>query len=182
MTVNISERQVLIDWLNLFSVHSGEKFELASGQITDVYVDVKKTAQHHRACKLLARLLSDKIVQEFAPIEGIAGVVLGGCHLASIAAMQYPVDLDVIFVRKEAKNHGTKNLIERPIMFPYQEIVLLEDVISTGNSAIEAAHLLEKEGFHVKGILAVVDRRPVKKPYLNNYKFISLVDFEELTL
>jgi orotate phosphoribosyltransferase len=179
--VDINEKEVLIDWLNLFSVRKGEKFELASGQITDVYVDVKKTAQHNRCYRLLARLLSEKIVQQFAPIEAVAGVVLGGCHLASIVAMQYPVDLDVISVRKEAKNHGTKNLIERPTMFKYQEIILLEDVITTGNSATEAARLLEKEGFHVKGILAVVDRRPIKKPYLNNYKFVSLVDFEELT-
>lgn len=178
-----SEREQLIDYLDLFSVRSGEEFTLASGQKSNVYVDVKKTAFHSRACKLLAKLLFDKMIEKWAPVDAVAGVVLGGCHLASIVAMQNPLGMDVIYVRKEAKEHGTKNLIERPLMTPYQSVVILEDVVTTGASAVAAAKLLEKESFEVKGILSVVDRRAKKLPYIGGdfgYYFASLVDFEEL--
>ncbi len=178
-----SEREQLIDWLDLFSVKSGEEFTLVSGQKSNVYVDVKKTAFHSQASKLLAKLLFEKMIEKWAPIDAVAGVVLGGCHLASIVSMQNPLGMDVIYVRKEAKEHGTKNLIERPYMTPYQSVVIVEDVVTTGASAVAAAKLLEKESFEVKGILAVVDRRPVKKPYIGGdfgYYFEALVNFEEL--
>jgi orotate phosphoribosyltransferase len=177
------DRAQLIQWLNLLSVKTGEEFTLASGQKSNVYVDVKKTAQHHRGSKLLARLLAQKIYdeRELTPFSAVAGVVLGGCHLASIVSMQIPIDLDIIFIRKEAKDHGTQVLIERPNMTPGQQVVVLEDVVTTGNSAVEAARLLEKESFIVNGIIAVVDRRPVQTPQLKEFKFVSLVKFEELT-
>jgi orotate phosphoribosyltransferase len=179
-----TERERLIDYLDLFSVKSGEEFTLASGQKSNIYVDLKKTAFHNKASRLLAKLLCDKVIEKFSPLDAVAGVVLGGCHLASIVAMQHPLGLDVIYVRKEAKEHGTKSLVERPFMTPYQSIVILEDVVTTGASALAAAKLLEKETFEIKGILAVVDRRIKKEPYIggafNSLPFASLVDFEEL--
>ena len=180
MTNNV-KRQELISWLNLFSLRSGEEFTLASGQKSNIYVNVKKTAFHHRGTKLLAKLLCDKMIEEFHLVEAVAGVALGGCHLASIVAMQYPMEIDTVYVRKEAKDHGTKQLIERPNLFKDQHLVLLEDVVTTGNSAIQAADLLRNEGYDVKGILAVVDRRPSKTNNLGWYKFAALVNFEELT-
>lgn len=176
-----NEREQLIDWLDLLSVRNGEEFTLASGQKSNVYVDVKSTALHHRSCKLLAKLLDEKMVEKFSPIDAVAGVVLGGCHLASIVAMHHPLDIDVVHVRKEAKDHGTQKLVERPGGMWLARTVILEDVVTTGNSAVEAARLLQKEKLDVVGILAVVDRRPDKKPYLaGEFPFVSLVDFEEL--
>jgi orotate phosphoribosyltransferase len=177
----ISDRQILINWLDLYSIKSGEEFELASGQKSNVYVDVKKTAMAHRVNKLLAKLLCDKMVQEFGMVEAVAGIALGGCHLASIVAMHHPFGLDVFHVRKEAKDHGTKKLIEGPLYFKNQHLVLLEDVVTTGGSAIRAANLLREAEFDVKGILAVVDRRVRKSTMLGWYKFAALINFEELT-
>lgn len=180
-----TEREQLIDWLKLFSLETGEEFTLASGEKSNFYIDVKKTMLHHKVNNLLAKLLWEKMVNTFSQVEAVAGVVLGGCHLASIVSMYHPLGLDVILVRKEAKDHGTKKLIESPGMVVGSRIVLLEDVITTGKSAIDAAQLLEKEGFIVCGILAVVDRRKEKIPYLSgprfvDYEFASLVKFEEL--
>lgn len=180
----MDDRQQLISWLSLFSLQKGEEFTLASGAKSDIYVNVKKTALHGRVHKLLAKLLFDKMVEQFAPFQAVAGVALGGCHLASIVAMHSPIDLDVIHVRKAAKEHGTKELLERPSMTQYEEVVLVEDVVTTGGSSIAAAKAIEDAGFEVKGILAVVDRRANKKPYLSaglvDWKFASLVNFEEL--
>lgn len=179
---NRTERDLLIDWLNLYSVKSGEEFILASGQKSNVYVDVKKTAMNRMCYNLLADLLVKKIKEEFTPIEAVAGVVLGGCHLASIVAMNYPMNINVFYVRPEGKDHGTKNLIEGPQYTELQHVVLLEDVITTGKSVLKAAELLRQAKFDVKGVLAVVDRRVDKDPWLGNqYKVVSLINFEELT-
>lgn len=63
-------------------------------------------------------------------------------------------------------------------------VVILEDVVTTGSSALAAARLLEKEWFKVAGILAVVDRRAEKTPHLSDiastFPFTALIDFEEL--
>lgn len=176
-----SEREQLIDWLSLFSLSKGEEFTLSSGQKSDTYVDIKKVALHRQASKLLAKLLYEKMMEKFTAVEGVAGVVLGGCHLASIVSMHHPLGLDVVYVRKEAKEHGTKKLIERPYMPLKARIVVIEDVVTTGTSAVNAAKLLQKENLDVQGILAVVDRRAEKTPHLNEeFEFSALIDFEEL--
>jgi orotate phosphoribosyltransferase len=174
-------RELLIGWLNLFSVKTGEEFELSSGQKSNVYVDVKKTALANRGTKLLAKLLCDKMLQTFGMVEVIAGEGVGGMHLASIVAMQHPSGCDTVLVRKEPKDHGTKNLIEYSTKFKDQHLVVLEDVVTTGKSAIRAANILLDAGYDVKGILAVVDRRPCKSNTLGWFKFAALVNFEELT-
>jgi orotate phosphoribosyltransferase len=177
----MDDKQELIHWLNLLSVRSGQEFDLASGQKSNVYIDVKKTAMSIKSSKLLAKLLYEK-VEEFGYVETVAGVVLGGCHLASIVSMVHPIGLDVVYVRQEAKSHGTKSLIEGAEHRDGQFLVLLEDVITTGKSAGKAALVLQEAGFNVRGILAVVDRRAIKVPFLEIFKFASLVNVEELTI
>jgi orotate phosphoribosyltransferase len=178
---NEEERKLLIDWLNLFSLKTGEEFELSSGQKSNIYVDVKKTALGHRCTKLLAKLLCEKMFQTFGMVEAVAGEGFGGIHLASIVGMQQPFGCDTVLVRKEPKDHGTKQMFEYSTMFQDQHLVVLEDVVTTGKSALYAAELLKNAGYDVKGILAVVDRRAVKSDMLGWYKFAALVNFEELT-
>lgn len=179
-----SEREQLIHLLDTFSLKSGEEFTLASGVKSNVYVDVKKTALHSQGSRLLAKLLYDKMRETWGQVEAVAGVVLGGCHLASIVSMHSPIGMDVIYVRKSAKDHGSKNLVERPFMLEEDFVVILEDVVTTGASSLAAAHLLQKEGLKVVGILSVVDRRIEKLPYLSDiagsFPFSALVNFEEL--
>ncbi len=178
------EKQELIRLLEVFSLQSGKEFTLASGVKSTIYCDVKKTALNGHSMRLLAKLLYNKMLETFGTVEAVAGVVLGGCHLASIVAMHSNYDMDVIYVRKEAKDHGTQKLIERPYMMEEDYVVIIEDVVTTGTSALAAARLLEKEGFKVVGILAVVDRRVEKTPHLTDiagaYSFAALVNFEEL--
>lgn len=182
----MTDIEKLISWLNLFSVSSGKEFTLSSGETSTVYIDVKKTVLHHRCHKLVAKLLWDKMLGEFrryGVIQSVAGVALGGCHLASIVAMYAPCDLDVVYVRNSPKNHGTENLLERPHMFRDQQIVLIEDVVTTGKSSSLAAKALEQEGYNVLGIISVVDRRTVKTNFIaNQWPFVALVNIEQLTV
>jgi orotate phosphoribosyltransferase len=177
----MDDRQQLINWLNVYSIKTGQDFQLSSGQISNVYIDVKKTALAHRCTKLLARLLCDKMLQTFGMVEAVAGEGLGGIHLASIVGMQHPLGCDTVSVRKEPKDHGTRQMFEYSTMFENQHLVVLEDVVSTGQSALRAANLLREAGWDVKGILAVVDRRQHKSNMLGWFKFASLIDFQELT-
>lgn len=137
-------------------VPAGEEFSLSSGRKSRVYCDLKKTAMRLEYQQALSRLLV--VASEPLAPTAYAGVALGGCHLASMAALTK--SLDTIYVRKEAKTHGTKKLIEAPEMDKrIARVVLLEDVTTTAGSALKALQVLREDGYNVVGIVTVVDRR-----------------------
>lgn len=183
-----ADRNLVRKFLQLYAIQvaePGAEYTLSSGEKTRYYCDAKRTLLHRRVHVPLACLLVGEIERTFAPISAVAGVVLGGCHLASITAMyasfKHDLQWDVIHVRKQVKDHGTKNLVERPLMTEWQQVVLLEDVVTTGESSLRAAELLRKERLDVVGVLAIVDRRKERKGFLGSqYKFSSLFQFEEL--
>jgi orotate phosphoribosyltransferase len=178
---------LLVQDLKRYSLRTGEEFTLASGQKSNVYVDVKKTALNGRCYPLLAELIGNILCLYFSNdpdpnaknVETLAGVVLGGCHLASIVASSYKEPFDVVYVRPQPKDHGTQQVIECSDDCG-KNVVLIEDVVTTGKSVIKAAKLLEQNGFNVVGIIAVVDRRVEQTKQLDSYPFRSLVKFEEL--
>lgn len=195
MSEDAFARQTVLDLLKLYSVKiapPGEEFTLASGAKSKFYIDVKKTALHHKAHLSLAYLLYDVLANgHFGPLEGVAGVVLGGCHLASIvglyAALQGKTNLNVFHVRKDPKDHGTKTLVEGPAHGPDHEVVLLEDVVTTGGSSLAAVQNLRDAKCKVSGILAVIDRRAKadRTEYLGGVPFRSLftlADFNDENL
>jgi orotate phosphoribosyltransferase len=175
------ERQKLIEDLMQFSVRTGNEFTLASGgRKSDIYVDIKPTMLYGPSMHNLAKLLH-QYAEMFGQYDMVAGVPSGGAHLAPIVAMFCP-PTSVILIRKEIKNHGTQKLVELPGDLAGRKVILFEDVITTGQSAIKAAALLEEAGCDIRGIVAVVDRRADKiSPTLGDYGFRALVDFEELT-
>lgn len=139
-------------------VPEGSEFKLSSGRMSRIFCDLKKTALCGDAGEDLSLLLTSRARLHFKEVDAFAGVALGGCHLASIAAFRAGVDC--LHVRKEAKDHGTKSLVESPDFDrPTTRVVLLEDVCTTSKSAAMALANLREGGYNVVGILAVVDRR-----------------------
>lgn len=141
-------------------------FTLASGKQSDFYIDVKQTALTAHGGSLLAKCLFAELIPRIRDnsVAGVAGVVLGGCSLAAGVSMfsaSTSAPLHAIYVRKEAKNHGTKQLVESPI-HPTEnfipKVILLEDVITTGGSAIGAINSLREAGFEVVHVVGVIDR------------------------
>ena len=142
----------------------GEFFTLKSGKKSTTYLDVRATALSAEGHMLLGAMLFDA-ARKFGDIEAIAGVALGGCPLASAVSMFSafmgsfggPRPLPAIYVRQEAKDHGTKNLIEGTFEQGMQ-VVLLEDVLTTGGSSLRALQVMREGGLMTRGVVAVVDR------------------------
>jgi orotate phosphoribosyltransferase len=173
------ERQKLIEDLKLLSVKRGEEFTLSSEQTSDIYVDVKQTMLYGPAMHNLVKLLHQH-AKLFGWYHAVAGPSLGGAHLATMVAMYCP-PMNVVLVRKEVKNHGTQKLVEAPPVDLFKKVILFEDVITTGQSVLATAKILEEHGFDIRGIVAVVDRRAdTVPPTLGGYGFRALVDFDEL--
>lgn len=93
-------------------------------------------------------------------IDAVAGVVLGGCAIASaVSNFGYVLGrrYSVLYVRKEPKDHGTEKLIEGEVR-PRMNVALLEDVSTTGGSALKAMKVLQDQGVSVPLVLSIVDR------------------------
>jgi orotate phosphoribosyltransferase len=142
----------------------GEEFALASGGKSRLYIDAKRTTLHRTMHQPIARLLRQEIERLGAGIDAVAGVVLGGAHLASLAASHAPAydsTYSVVFVRHHEKDHGTRNRVEAAWSPRLGDTcVVIEDVLSTGSTMISAIAALREALFKVVGVVALVDRRP----------------------
>jgi orotate phosphoribosyltransferase len=138
------------------------KVVLASGRESDFFIDCKQavlTAEGHALVGVLGRAALTRL-----PIAAaaVAGVELGGCPLASAVSLESfraGAPLDAIYVRKEAKTHGSRRLFEGGTRLPAgAPVALLEDVVTTGGSTLAAAAKLKEAGFVIAGVVALVDR------------------------
>jgi orotate phosphoribosyltransferase len=134
---------------------------LASGARSNFFIDCKQsilTAEGHKLCGSLMFAA----VESFGGCDAVAGVELGGCPLASAVALTSALHgrpLDALYVRKEAKDHGTKKLVEGDKSLRIgTRVALLEDVITTGGSTLNAIAKLEDAGAKVVGVVVLVDR------------------------
>lgn len=141
------------------SVRRGE-FTLASGRRSDLYVDARMTTMHPDGLALIGSLgLSAMSAAGWAP-DSVGGLTLGADPVAyaiAYASASTTRPIRAFTVRKEAKQHGTGKLIEGPFT-PTDRVVVVEDVITTGASAIRAISAIRQAGARVVGVLAVVDR------------------------
>lgn len=161
----MNDRKFVLEHLKTYSVKvapPGEWFKLASGGKSKLYVDAKRTVLNRQIHQPLAALLYEEI-RRFGHADAVAGVVLGGCHLASVVATYASVRSEpfynVVFVRKTPKDHGTGHVVEQAWGRFGEWVVLLEDVLSTGATSRHAVSALREEGFDVRGVVALLDRR-----------------------
>jgi orotate phosphoribosyltransferase len=135
---------------------------LASGKESDFFIDCKQTvlsAAGHRASGevMLAAVVA------MGPCDAVAGVELGGCPLASAVSLTSCASrspLDAIYVRKEAKDHGSKRQLEGDAhLRKAARVTLLEDVVTTGGSTLKAVEKLRAAGYDVAFVVALVDRQ-----------------------
>ena len=141
------------------SLKTGD-FVLASGKRSSYYVDASLTTMSGRGQVLIGRLVLSMIDDAGWQPAAVGGLTLGADPMAyaiAHAASHAGRTLDACTVRKEAKAHGAGKLIEGGFT-PGMSVVIVEDVITTGESALRAARSVEEAGGRVLGVLAVVDR------------------------
>lgn len=133
-------------------------FTLTSGQKSDIYIDVKKTAMSAEAMELIGYTYFRELKLE--PIDAIGGITLGADPIAYAAALVSTMNgkyLDAFVIRKEPKKHGTMQWIEGNVK-PEAWVCIVEDVVTTGESTIKAVERAREAGLQVRRVLALVDR------------------------
>ncbi|MBI2399788.1 MAG: orotate phosphoribosyltransferase [Deltaproteobacteria bacterium] len=138
--------------------YSEEGFTLSSGKKSNVYIDVKKTALSAVAMEPIGYAYFQKL--KLAPIDAIGGMTLGADPIAYAAAFMCTLRgkyLDVFIVRKEPKGHGTQAAIEGKVQSG-ANVVIVEDVVTTGASTIKAVNRAKEAGFNVLRVIPLIDR------------------------
>jgi orotate phosphoribosyltransferase len=158
--VSQTERERLVELLRERSFER-KRVVLASGRESDFFIDCKQTALTAEGHVLVGSLMFDAL-DALPRCEAVAGVELGGCPLASAVSLTSFVrgrPLSALYVRKEAKDHGSRRLIEGDrALSPGLAVVMLEDVITTGGSTLKAVDKISAAGARVVGVVALVDR------------------------
>ncbi|MGH7613924.1 MAG: orotate phosphoribosyltransferase [Gemmatimonadales bacterium] len=158
-TTNTEARARLIELLSQRSVIRGD-FVLASGNRSSYYIDARRTTMSGQGQSLIGPLgLATLRAHGWTP-RAVGGLTLGAdpiayaiVHTASLSGDP----LNAFTVRKEAKTHGTGRRIEG-CFDPGDAVVVIEDVLTTGHSALDAIAVVRAAGGQVLGVLTVVDR------------------------
>lgn len=144
-------------------------FTLASGRQSTLYIDARLTTMSPEGLSLIGPLALAALHEAKWDISAIGGLTLGAdpvSYAISYASATTSRPLRAFTVRKEAKTHGTGRLIEGPFEAG-DRVAVIEDVITTGGSAIRAAESIRAAGGTVVGVLALVDREEGGKEALN---------------
>lgn len=134
-------------------------FILKSGKESLIYVDVRITALSHEGIWVLSPFIYEQVIK-YSNVGLVAGVAIGGCPLATGVSMYSSTrsqHLNALYVRPEAKDHGTGKLVEGSFKAG-EGVILVEDVVTSGGSSVKAIKALQESGLKVLAVVAVLDR------------------------
>ena len=156
-----ADRARLLELLRTLSFER-RKVTLASGKESDFYVDCKRTALTAEGHVLVGRCLLAEVRAIQPLVRGVGGLTLGADPIASAIALTSFLEgtpVDAFIVRKEPKGHGTGQWIEGRKTIPDgSRVAVLEDVVTTGGSALKAIERCREEKLEVVACFALVDR------------------------
>ena len=153
-------KEELLELLKKYAYQKGE-FKLSSGKTSEHYINCKPVTLTGRGLTLSSLLLLKEVETSY-----VGGLTLGADPLVSGVALVSALDsrlVNGLIVRKEAKGHGTQAWIEGLLPPEGTKVTVLEDVITTGGSAIKAATRLRDAGCVVERVVAIVDRQENKE-------------------
>jgi orotate phosphoribosyltransferase len=157
MAADLDEaRETLLEELREHALVIGE-VTLTSGETAEYYVDAKRALLRPPAFRAVGQLLAAEAGWRAA--SAVGGLTMGADPLAT-AAIGAPggEDLVAFLVRKERKEHGLQRWIEGPVLETGSRCLVVEDVVTTGGSAVRAIERILEEGLAVAGVVSVVDR------------------------
>lgn len=155
MTLTLESKRKVAEFLlriKAIQLRPNEPFTWASGRKSPIYCDNRKTLSHPTVRTFIRQMCSEEVEGRFGKIDGIAGVATGGIALGALVAQE--LGLPFIYVRANAKAHGMGNHIEGDLS-TLSNVVVIEDLISTGQSSLKAVAALRDSGIEVKGLIAI---------------------------
>jgi orotate phosphoribosyltransferase len=152
-------------------------FTWASGWKSPIYCDNRKTLSYPAVRTYIRQQFVHVINHEFGRPDMIAGVATGG--IAHGALVAHDLGLPFIYVRSSAKEHGMKNMVEGDLTVG-RSVVVVEDLVSTGKSSLNAVQALREAGCEVKGMVSIFNYGfdEARKAFEESrVKLVSLTDY-----
>ncbi len=149
----MSDNSYLIDLLKENGVFLQGDFTLSSGKKSDYYINMKKAITDPTILSTIAKLITELISEDH--IDRVAGPALGAVPIATAISLESEIPL--LMIRKEKKGYGTSKLIEGELE-ENDEVIVVEDVTTTGGSLLKAIKAIQDNGGIVKRAFVVVDR------------------------
>ena len=128
---------------------------LTSGQTAQYYVDAKRAILLPAGFTAMGELVAERAAAWGATAVG--GLTMGADPVAC-SALAAGADVKAFFVRKDAKAHGLQRRVEGPLLEPGDRCLVVEDVVTTGGSTLQAIEALREEGLQIAGVVSVLDR------------------------
>src|SRR3954468_23309701 len=144
----------LVDELRMHALVIGQ-VTLTSGRTAEYYVDAKRAVLLPAGFRALGELVAEKARAWNATAVG--GLTMGADPVAC-SALAAGADVKAFFVRKEGKQHGLQRRIEGPLLEPDDRCLIVEDVVTTGGSTLQAIAAVQEAGLEIVGVTAILDR------------------------
>ena len=138
--------------INAIIFNPTNPFLWSSGWKSPIYCDNRRTLSYPRIRKFLKESFADSIKKQYPQAETIAGVATGAIAIGALTAEE--LNLPFVYVRSKSKGHGLENMIEGDLK-QGQKVVVIEDLISTGKSSLNAVNALREAGAEVLGMNAI---------------------------
>ena len=175
------DKSALIELVKEYALKTGE-FTLASGKKASYYLDCRKLTLSSQGAVQIANGILELIGADLP--DAVGGMAIGADPITGAVIMlagQREIPLKGFIVRKEEKKHGTGKLVEGPVQ-PGDTAVILEDVVTSGGSSLQALERVEQFGMKVVRVIAIVDRLEGGAENFRNrgIEFQSLLTVEDL--
>jgi orotate phosphoribosyltransferase len=150
----MAAKDTLVDELRRHALVVGE-VTLTSGRTASYYVDAKRAVLRPAGFAAMAELVASYAREWEATAVG--GLTMGA-DAPACAALAGGADVKAFFVRKDVKEHGLQRRVEGPPLEPGERCLIVEDVVTTGGSTVQAIEAVRAEGYDICGVVTILDR------------------------
>jgi orotate phosphoribosyltransferase len=175
-----TDRDALVELLTEFALVKGE-FTLSSGAHAKYIVDAKRVVMQPDGFRVIGRLIAEQIAEYGATAVG--GLTVGADPIAC-AALAAGANVKVFVVRKEPKPHGLKQQVEGLPLEASDRCLVVDDVVTEGNSTITAINVLRKKGLAICGVVSLLDRLAgggdAIREAINGAPYVALTTIDEV--